>query len=384
MKKYFLLYLFTFPLGMIHARGGQKGHILQIVFTSDLHYGYYRPAFAGADSVSGYIVNAAMIEKMNELPSLKLPDDGGVAAKRRIGYVDYVAITGDIANRQQIPLQSDAISWMQFKHDYLGMLRTKDHRGLKTTLLLTPGNHDASNAIGYYKPMQPFTDATSMAGIYNLMMLPAKPKSASDFDYNKDKINYSRDISGIHFMFVQLWPDSVNRVWMEQDLKNVNKATPFIIFTHVPPAGDVKHFSNPFYPHTINATDKFENLLPETLSDSITTKKDKLQDIEEQRGFVAFLKRHPNIKAYFHGHENYTEFYTYKGPDEDVALPVFRVDSPMKGESSAKDEKQLSFELISINTLNMNLTVREYFWNKDTSNTSDQSVWGKRKTISLR
>ena len=52
----------------------------------------------------------------------------------------------------------------------------------------------------------------------------------------------------------------------------------------------------------------------------------------EQRGFVKFLKLHPNIKAYFHGNSNWNEFYVYHGPDNDVNLNVFRVDSPMKGE----------------------------------------------------
>jgi len=215
--------------------------------------------------------------------------------------------------------------------------------------------------------------------MYNLMMHPKQPKTTADFNYDVDKINYSSDISGIHFMFVQLWPDSVNRVWMEQDMEHVNKETPVLLFTHVAPAGDVKHFTNPFYPHNINAKDKFENLLPEYLAYSVTTKQGKLQDADEQRGFVAFLKKHPNIKAYFHGHENFTEFYTYKGPDNDISLPVFRVDSPMKGEYSAKDEKQLSFEMITIDTSNMTMTVREYFWNNGTQNASDSKNWERAK-----
>jgi predicted MPP superfamily phosphohydrolase len=382
MKKYslFLLLIISLNASAKHAQVNKANNITQIIFTSDLHYGYYRPSFNGKDSVAAYVVNAAMVAKMNALTSLTLPDDGGVAANNKIGYIDYIAITGDIANRQQIPLQSDAISWQQFIHDYLQRLNTKNKYGKKTSLLLTPGNHDASNATGYYKPMKPSTDATSMVGIYNMMMHPSKPKTITDFDYDKDKINYSRDLAGIHFMFIQLWPDSLNRVWMEYDLQRIKKTTPVIVFTHVPPDGDVNHFTNPFYPYTINAKDRFENLLPEHLKDTVNKEKNNLQDIGEQRDFVVFLKKHPNIKAYFHGHENFTEYYTYTGPDKDVSLPVFRVDSPMKGEYSAKDEKLLSFELISINSTDKTMTVREYFWNTHDPKTE----WGKIRTISLR
>jgi predicted MPP superfamily phosphohydrolase len=384
MKKYLLLSLLTVPFGLLQAQTHSKNHLLQIVFTSDLHYGYHRPSFAGADSVSANVVNAAMVAKINSMSSLTLPDDDGVGASKKISYIDYIAITGDIANRQQIPLQSDATSWLQFKHDFVGGVNTKNFNGTKTSFLLTPGNHDASNAVGYYKPMKPLTDATSMVGIYNMMMHPKKAKTINDFIYDRDKINYSRDIGGIHFMFVQLWPDSVNRVWMERDLKQVSKTTPVLLFTHVPPNGEVVHFTNPYYPYSINAKDKFENLLPEHLMDTVAMKSDKLQDAKEQKGFVAFLKKHPNIKAYFHGHENFTEFYNYAGPDKDISLPVFRVDSPMKGEYSAKDEKLLSFEMITIDTNTKEMTVREYLWNKHSETNSSKSTWGKRKTISLK
>ena len=41
-------------------------------------------------------------------------------------------------------------------------------------LAVVPGNHDITNAIGFYKPMQPLTDPTSMVKIYNLMLQPAQ------------------------------------------------------------------------------------------------------------------------------------------------------------------------------------------------------------------
>jgi hypothetical protein len=88
------------------------------------------------------------------------------------------------------------------------------------------------------------------------------------------------------------------------------------------------------------------------------------------------------IKAYFHGHNNYTEYYEYKGPEKNVSLPCFRVDSPMKGRFSAKDETLLSFEVITIDTRKRTLTVRECRWN---TVPGDPSVikWGQKKTINL-
>ncbi|BAV06982.1 Calcineurin-like phosphoesterase [Filimonas lacunae] len=365
----------------VQAQTGKKDAMVQIAYVSDLHYGIARKTFEGKEDVPSYQVNAVMLKKMNTLPSLVLPKDGGVGAKQQVGAIDYLVVTGDIANRQEYPIQSATASWQQFQHDYLTGLTTYNRQQEKTVVLLTPGNHDASNAVGHYKNLQPATDATSMVNIYNLMMHPAQPKTLADFNYNTDKVNYSRNIAGVHCMFLCLWADSVTRVWMEQDLKSVSPSTPVLLFVHVPPQGEPKHFTNPHIPHTINAKDKFENLMPEYLQDT-TLLDGKPQDLIEERAFAAFIKRHPNIKAYFHGHENANEFYTYKGPDNDVSLPVFRVDSPMKGRVSAKEEKKLSFQLISIDPHKKKLTVRECLWNKKASKNSP-IVWGESITIDL-
>ncbi|MCI6541149.1 MAG: hypothetical protein MR460_13560, partial [Bilophila wadsworthia] len=83
--------------------------------------------------------------------------------------------------------------------------------------------------------------------------------------------------------------------------------------------------------------------------------------------------------AYFHGNENYNEFYTWGGPDNDIAMPVFRVDSPMKGNASSKDEKLLSFQVVSIDTDARKMTVREALWNADPKHPA--ITWGESKTI---
>jgi len=106
-------------------------------------------------------------------------------------------------------------------------------------------------------------------------------------------------------------------------------------------------------------------------------------DMIEQKGFVAFLKKHPNIKADFHGHNNWNEYYVYRGPDKDIALNVFRVDSPMKGSISSKDETKLSFQLISIDTGLKKMTVRECLWNSEPINKTAPIQWGESITVPL-
>ena len=359
---------------------------IQIVFTSDVHFGITRPAFDGDSNVPSVAVNARLVTKLNRLPALKLPNDKGIAAGQPVGPVDYLMISGDIANRQEVPIQSAASSWDQFHRDYLDGITLRDHGGQPTTFLVVPGNHDVSDAVGFYRKMEPLTDATSMAGIYNLMFHPANPMTSAAFHYPADKISYTRTIAGICFLFITIWPDSANRIWMEKELARVGPQTPVVIVAHDPPDGDAAHFVNPDGDHDINPHDRFENILEEhskdrhnSLGDDGKPKEDRV----EQLGFVAFLKAHPNIKAYFHGHNNWNEFYTYRGPNQDVRLPTFRVDSPMKGKFSSKDERRLSFQLISIDPASHRLTVRECLWNPDPSKPDAAPVWGESRTLQL-
>jgi hypothetical protein len=129
---------------------------------------------------------------------------------------------------------------------------------------------------------------------------------------------------------------------------------------------------------------KFENLTAEYYKEGNAAANDDGSTDIEQRGWVKFLKAHANIKAYFHGNSNWNEFYVYKGPDNDIALPVFRVDSPMKGKYSAKDETKLSFQLITIDPSTFNMTVRECLWNTNPSNPLVKVAFGDSKTVSLK
>src|ERR1700761_4237618 len=136
-----------------------KGSVINIVFTSDAHYGITRAKFRGDTSVPGYRVNAAMISQVNTLPSTTLPSG------KAVGSIDYVIQTGDIANRMEIPIQSAAVSWSQFEKNYMHDLHLTAHNGKPAQLLVVPGNHDISNAVGFYKAMNPLTDPTSMVKI---------------------------------------------------------------------------------------------------------------------------------------------------------------------------------------------------------------------------
>jgi hypothetical protein len=358
--------------------------IINLIYTSDAHYGITRPKFRGDTSVSSYIVNAAMIRQINTVPYLVLPADQGVEAGEKTGPVDYLVETGDIANRMEIPIQSAAASWAQFEMDYMLSVSLKGHDGRPATLLLAPGNHDISNAIGFAKPMRPLTDPTSMVKIYNLMLKPQHPLTNGGYDYAKNKINYSLNISGVHVMFITLWPDSAERIWMQKDLSTVNRSTPVILFTHDQPTCEAKHFTNPLPPYNMTPSNKFENLTAEHYKEGTAASKDDGATDIEQRGWTKFLKAHPNIKAYFHGNSNWNEFYVYKGPDNDVNLNTFRVDSPMKGKYSAKDETLLSFQLISIDPQSQTMTVRECLWNTEPLNSKQEVKFGKSETVSLK
>jgi hypothetical protein len=356
--------------------------VIQFVYSSDAHFGITRATFQGATNVNSTVVNAKLVEKINSLPTLTIPADNGVNAGKVVGGIDYFINTGDFSNREESAssIQSATVSWGQFTSTYINGLTLKNSSNTKTPVLIVAGNHDVSNAVGYYKAMLPLTDNGSMVGTYNYMF-PSTPKTTTTYDYATNKIHYSKDISGVHLVFVNMWPDETERTWMTTDLNGVSTSTPVILFAHDQPNVETKHFTNPNGTGTINSTDKFENLIPEVFKDGAKTIADP--STLEQRSFVTYLKAHTNIKAYFHGNDNENKFYDYKGPDSDITLKTFQVDSPMKGNISGTDETKLSFQLISIDTKAKMMTVRECLWNSVPTNPSGPIVWGATTTISL-
>jgi hypothetical protein len=381
-----ILALFALLAAVAYAQPAPQ-RPLQFLFTSDAHYGLTRSSFRGHSNVDAHAVNAAMVAAMNRVPGSRLPEDGGVGAGQLAGPIDFVAETGDIANREETTggadghaVQSAAASWRQFRADYIDGLTVKNAAGTNAPLFLVPGNHDVSNAVGFYKPMMPATDTTAMVEIYNLMVKPPVPRTPATYRYDTDRVLASRDVDGVHLMFLNVWPDSKGRAWMAQDLERVGETTPVFLFTHDQPDAEPKHFINPNGRHDINAVDKFENLLSDRLADGRSVDD---ASILEQRALEGFLRTHPNVRAYFHGNSNWTEFYDWHGPDRSISLPVFRVDSPMKGNVSAKDERKLAFELASVDVNAKRLTVRECLWNTDPEHPEAPLVWGSARTVSI-
>lgn len=339
---------------------------IAFAFTSDAHYGLTRSRFRGRDQVDAHVVNAAL-----------------VAAINRAGPLDFVAQGGDFANREEEteagPIQSAAASWTRFSADYVDGLTARNSAGRKAPLYIVPGNHEVSNAIGFYKPMRPIVDKTALVEIYNRMMAPPQAKTTATYDYRRERVMYSHTVAGVHFAFITIWPDSIVRGWLERDLARVDRRTPVVIFAHDQPEAQAKHFSNPNGLHDINSTDQFENLLAERLADGPTI---AAPTPVEQREFERFLERHSNITAYFHGNSNWNEFYGRNGPLHTVALHTFRVDSPLKGAVSADDETRLSFHVATIDRRTRTLTVRECLWNRSPLDPSAPIAWGEARTVS--
>jgi len=346
-------------LGVL-AHGQPSQTVVRFVFTSDAHYGLTRASFRSRTGVSAHEVNAALVADVNTIGE-------------RIGPVDFLVEGGDVANRAEAAdeIQPASVSWSQFRRDYLEHLSLRTSAGAKTPVYVVPGNHDVSNAIGFFRPMKPAIDKTALVEIYNLMMAPAR-RTVATYDYAIDRVLTSRDAGGVHFVFLTVWPDSIGRAWLTRDLERVSASTPVVVFTHDQPDAQSKHFTNPNGRHDINAVDRFENLLAETFVDGGAA---DASDTLEQTAWEDFVRAHSNITAYFHGNSNWNEFYDWQGPRHSIALHTFRVDSPMKGKYSESDETKLSFQVAEIDTRTMRMTVRERLWNT--------AAWGAATTVSI-
>lgn len=367
MRKLTFLFFAGILLLGCTSPGTAEGRILRFIYCSDVHYGLERE-FRGREASSDE-VSRAMLEAFQMLPETLLPEDGGVEAGRAFGNPDFVVCTGDIANRMEGGVQSATASWTQFCKDW--------DASLSVPLYLVPGNHDLSNAIGYPKPLSPERDAASAAGIFNRMMHPDVARTPETFRYETDKTHYALLKDSIRFVFMGMWVDEGMRRWFDSEFA-ADSITPVVIFTHDPPIADTKHFTNPNGKHTINSVDKFQNLL----ADTCLTPDVKQKAVKNWAKLEKFIHDRPTIKAYFHGDKNYNEFYTWQGVDRTISLPVFRVDSPMKGEYSSVDERKLSFIVVSIDAGKRLLTARECLWNTTAEKTSIE--WGSTATISLR
>ncbi len=371
----------------------------------------------GVDYFDANTINQALLASLNQVSTLTFPSDGGVHAGQAVGGIDLLAVTGDMANRYennggtyQNTVQTDATSWQQFCATYFptsagGGMSLKTGANAAPALLLSPGNHDISNAIGYFD-LNPFgtvpvgQDATSLCAMiqvasggtlsYAVGAAPSyvtggtlgagvSPSTFSEALFTAkngagayvNKPDYSLTINGIHFISLSAWPDSGTRAWIDNDLLGVPITTPVMLFTHCYPDVDTSLLTpnpdtGPFTGKTYQCvvSDKVD---PSEVGSTGT--------VVEQLAMTTWIKTHPNIVAYFHGHTNFNEMYTYTGPNNDIALNCFRIDSPMKGALSAaaplptataawqqNPTSLLSFQLATIDSATMHMTVREIRW----------------------
>lgn len=354
---------------------------LQFVVSSDAHYGISRARFRGRTHVDAHDVNVALVASINALPQSAFPNDGGQRAGAVVGPLDFVVEAGDMANRQEDNesdhVQGATASWSQFVDDYVHGLTVRTAAGQPSPLFLLPGNHEASNAIGYYERMTPPTDPVPLIDIRNRMLPDLPALTPSTFSYERDRVFFTRDIGGLHFVFLHIWPDSAMRTRLESDLTSVPRTTPVIVFAHDQPDVQSKHLTNPNGRRDINATDKFENLLSDTFASGTSIEN---PSVIEQGALERFLAGHPNITAYFHGNSNWHQVYDWNGPSHSARLHTVRVDSPMKGAVSADDETKLSFAVVTVDLETRVMTVRECLWN---ANAAMGISWGDSATVTL-
>ncbi|MDD6209743.1 MAG: lamin tail domain-containing protein [Bacteroidales bacterium] len=353
---------------------GTSNNTFTFIYTSDQHYGITRKSFRGAGNVDATVVNAALVSQINKLNDINLPDDDGVNSSKQIG-INFIIQTGDISNRkdsENTPLA--AVTMQQFDNDYTNSITLQNIYGEKPALYINPGNHDVSNAIGHKKIKAEDKDATTMATIYNRMLEPTVPRTKDTYNYATDKINYIRNIGRIQFLFVNMWPDENEREWISA---NMSSDQPAFIFTHDQPDVEAKHLTDSSW---VSGEPIFSNSFENLVDQKASQNSPSGSTATEQQQFANFIKANPNIKAYFHGNDNHNEFYTYQGPSKDINLPTFRVDSPMKGNISGSDESKLSFQIVTVNKNNKQMTVRECLWNT-TKSAGSPIVFGQSKTI---
>lgn len=356
------------------AQRSESAAAIHFVLVSDLHYGLARTRFRGDSAVSAAKVNAALAAAVRALPGTRLPDDTGVHAGQPIDELGFVAVTGDIANRAEPGVQSAAASWQEFLDTFVAPLNAG--RAAPLPMIVATGNHDASNAIGYVPALTPRIDTAAMAGLLRLID-PVQYAQRPPFDYTRDRIHYVRRLDGVALMVLHIWPDSAERAWMEQELSSIPDSVPVLLFAHDPPMVDISHFTAPGGGPP--GTGGFQALLTEQWQGAPLPGA-RFEGSPTLEGFRALVRRHRNVRAYFHGHQNWTEFHALREADGTALLPAFRVDSPLKGRDSATDDTKLSFLVVTLDAARQRLTVREYRWD----HVSAASRWGPQATILLR
>ena len=284
------------------APASARAREAHFVFTADQHYGMSRPAFRGCTDVSADTVNAAMVEAINSLVDAVFPLDGGVMAGKAVGGAEYVISAGDIASKLTGAGTGPALTasqcWELFKRQYCGGVALKNSGGRKAEILAIPGNHEISTALGRYPPAFPLPDAGAMVGMFN------RAHNASlrpeEYDFAAHKVTMARDLAGVRLLLVQLWPDEEARAYIAREIAASPADTPIILVCHFPPGVSAVYRESP--ERKFGAVP--ENTCGTVPADAAGQARIVELSREERRAFAGFIKQHPSIVAYFHGHHH--------------------------------------------------------------------------------
>lgn len=370
-------------LGLALATTAMAANSVTFVFTADSYFGINRKEFQGDKAVDARYANRDMVQKINSLPNQTFPQDGELRSGEKIGAIDFVVHGGSIAHMMAAATitQSAADSWKEFDREFLQGIQLKNAQGEKAPLFYIPGVHDLTNAIGYYKRLDPKTDPSIPMQVYNRLVAPETPVSKKDFDVRKHVSLYSRTVQGIHLVFTQVWPDAQQREWIAQDIAKLPAGTPVLLFANVEPDAPSKLFINPNGKGDVNKDDKFENVIGEVFQGG-TKVEDKSKPHE--KALAEFVKAHPQIQGYFHGNTGLSDIKVWMGTEGDLFLPTYSVDSPVNGAISAKQEELVSFLVVTVDRDAQQTTARIVHWNADPKKKKGPLQWGNSASFGFR
>jgi len=190
--------------------------------------------------------NRALVEQMNALPGTEYPPEIG----GRVGTPRGVLFTGDTTDNGLLE------EFAEFEAVYG---RTGTEGLLRFPVFESIGNHDVTS------------DS------------PIKERAKE----RHGGINYSWDWADLHFVCLDMYPDTATRDWLARDLRRLDARRPLILFFHYSLEG------------------RYSDFWP----------------AEDKQAFAEALADR-NVLAIFHGHEHRVGHYEWRG------YPTFRPGAP--------------------------------------------------------
>src|ERR1043165_4224967 len=137
---------------------GAQADVVQFVFTADVHYGISRPGFGECEMSTR---KWSMRHWLRKSAACRRPSFQETEATGLIGWWELLILwrsagTSPIVPKSQIAAKRSRVR--QYPGSNSGRvtlmgLKLHARSGSRSPVYAVPGNHDISNAIGYYKPM---------------------------------------------------------------------------------------------------------------------------------------------------------------------------------------------------------------------------------------